>query len=743
MSFATLVKRVRAASSTSNVTSWNYQAPAPTADLDTAVTTGQRTIWLMVVTADGNPTITETNGTESWNKVGQVSNGTAVTSALFTLDSIAAWPAGSYPDFQVGSTASEQFSCVLYAYRITSGKVPQLLTATNSNGSSTNSDPAAVTNSSGAAQDVTVFVSRGGDSTVVASAAPTSYGNLSTQAGGGSNGASSNGADRQINIANAGTENPGVFTSASEQWACWTVGLYEYSSDPQIIGSPSASATTAASPTLSPITPIVPSASNSATTAANVTTTWPSPVTLVPSASASATTAASLTLSPITAITPSASNSAGTAANVLLGGVDITPSASASATTAASPTLTFSTPIAASASNSATTADSPLLLGVDIVPSASASATTAATVLLGGIDIVPSASASATTAASPTLAPKTPITPSASASATTAANVTISIVGGTALVPAASTSATYSGELYPNLIVDGGFAGAGWGFTTYGGTIAVTGGKLVATAGLGGARRFDVGAATSGKTYLVEFDIDSISSGAVLALYSNQLTADFTSAGTHGQYIVAGDNATYAELFFGTAMGDVPTTATVDNFSVRELGPVNFVFHSALEVQTAESQSFAANVTITPRWAATVQAAASASTAGSPTLSPQTPIVPSPAVSATTATFVSIFPKIIGSPGISATVAGSPTLAPKTPLVAQSAVSTSNAASPTITPRWSIFPNAANSASTSANIADLNHSFSINVLPGNELPVFYASLREHEQPVWPTSYVEL
>lgn len=100
--------------------------------------------------------------------------------------------------------------------------------SSNSNGSSTNSNPPSITNSSGASRDVTVVCTRSGDSTVVATAAPTNYSNLQTQAGGGTGGASTNTAERQINIANSGSEDPGTFTSASEQWACFTFGIYEY-----------------------------------------------------------------------------------------------------------------------------------------------------------------------------------------------------------------------------------------------------------------------------------------------------------------------------------------------------------------------------------------------------------------------------------------------------------------------------------------------------------------------------------
>src|SRR5690606_36955639 len=90
-----------------------------------------------------------------------------------------------------------------------------------SDGSSTNSDPPNL--SLGASQDALWIATRAGDSTVVATAAPTNFSNLQTQAGGGTSGASSNSAERSFT---GSSLDPGTFTSGSEQWVCSTLAIW-------------------------------------------------------------------------------------------------------------------------------------------------------------------------------------------------------------------------------------------------------------------------------------------------------------------------------------------------------------------------------------------------------------------------------------------------------------------------------------------------------------------------------------
>lgn len=224
MASPTVVRRYTAVSSTTNATSWT---PSWTRTLNTAISAGGVVRWYAFVTSDGNPTLTTSSA--GWTKVGQTSDATlAVTQALFWCETYGAYAASAEPALVISSAAaSEQFSAVVIAELAGSGKRLEHVVGTPSTGSSTNSNPGSITNSSGASQDFDVIASRGGDSTVVATVAPTNYSNLLTATGGGTNGASTNTAQRQITIANGVSEDPGTFTSATEQWVCYTVGVYE------------------------------------------------------------------------------------------------------------------------------------------------------------------------------------------------------------------------------------------------------------------------------------------------------------------------------------------------------------------------------------------------------------------------------------------------------------------------------------------------------------------------------------
>jgi hypothetical protein len=156
--------------------------------------------------SDGNPTCTDNSST--WTKLGQASNSTIVTGAIF-------WKRATGSDaLTITTSASEQSSHVVL--RVSSAGDP---TGTASNGSSTNSDPASHTTTSA---DILWIATRSGDSTVVATAAPVDYTGLQSQAAAGTGGASTNTAERKRTAA---TEDPGTFTSASEQWACWTLAI--------------------------------------------------------------------------------------------------------------------------------------------------------------------------------------------------------------------------------------------------------------------------------------------------------------------------------------------------------------------------------------------------------------------------------------------------------------------------------------------------------------------------------------
>lgn len=120
--------------------------------------------------------------------------------------------------------ASEQSTHISYA--IIGGRIFSNAGLTTLIGSSTNSDPPA-SHAVRITADHLVFVCRAGDATVQATAAPTNYTNLDTQTASGSTGASIAVARRELNITSGSTEDPGTFTSATEQWVCGTLIIEE------------------------------------------------------------------------------------------------------------------------------------------------------------------------------------------------------------------------------------------------------------------------------------------------------------------------------------------------------------------------------------------------------------------------------------------------------------------------------------------------------------------------------------
>lgn len=90
-------------------------------------------------------------------------------------------------------------------------------------GNSTNGDPPNVS-ITGAAQDCLFIAALCTDAQVVASAAPASYGNLTTKAATNSAGASVSVADRNLNAA---SDNPGTFTNTTEQWVAFSIAIPE------------------------------------------------------------------------------------------------------------------------------------------------------------------------------------------------------------------------------------------------------------------------------------------------------------------------------------------------------------------------------------------------------------------------------------------------------------------------------------------------------------------------------------
>lgn len=102
--------------------------------------------------------------------------------------------------------------------RISGAQGPFTGSSSISTSSSVNSDPPS--HNAGSAQDYLWVVTRLG-ATTVATAPPTGYSNLQTQANGSSL-PSVNTAERQLNAA---IQDPGTFTSPSGGWVCWTIAV--------------------------------------------------------------------------------------------------------------------------------------------------------------------------------------------------------------------------------------------------------------------------------------------------------------------------------------------------------------------------------------------------------------------------------------------------------------------------------------------------------------------------------------
>jgi hypothetical protein len=165
---------------------------------------------LVVFSVDGSPTISINTGVSgnNWNISTKVSYSTTVSSVYL-------WKIAEASNaLTLTTSAVEQSSHV--SFRIT-GAVHVF--GASASGSSTNSNPP-VDPAQWGTQDYLWIATRSGDSTIVATAAPANYLNLQTIAGAGTSGASTNTAERSIN---GSSEDPGTFTSLTEQWVAHTI----------------------------------------------------------------------------------------------------------------------------------------------------------------------------------------------------------------------------------------------------------------------------------------------------------------------------------------------------------------------------------------------------------------------------------------------------------------------------------------------------------------------------------------
>lgn len=165
-----------------------------------------------VFSVDENPTVT--TASSGWTKLGQASNGTAVTGAIFWK--LASGTTSAADALTLTTSNGQRSSHVTYRIRGATG-----ISGNSANNSSTNSNPPSHTASEAA---FLWIATRSGDDVTAATAPPTSYTYMETVPAGNAAGASTNTAYQVLGTATA-TQDPGAFTSATEQWVSWTLAI--------------------------------------------------------------------------------------------------------------------------------------------------------------------------------------------------------------------------------------------------------------------------------------------------------------------------------------------------------------------------------------------------------------------------------------------------------------------------------------------------------------------------------------
>lgn len=167
---------------------------------------------LVVFSVDGSPTISINTGVSgnNWTLGTKASYGTDVSGVYV-------WKIAEGSDaLTLTTSAAEQSSHI--ALRITGASSVQGASAT---GSSTNSNPPSLT-PSGGAMDYLWVATRSGDSTTVSSSPPSGYNNPQGLPGIGTSSASTNTAEK---LANLSSDDPGTFTTGTEQWVSFTLAV--------------------------------------------------------------------------------------------------------------------------------------------------------------------------------------------------------------------------------------------------------------------------------------------------------------------------------------------------------------------------------------------------------------------------------------------------------------------------------------------------------------------------------------
>lgn len=176
---------------------------------------------------DGVSTQSVSSGA-GWSFVDQITDGgTNVNLALFEFSVTVA---ATVADLTIAFGASQMAYVQFILIRPASGQTfATRILAKVAGGTTTNPNPPAVTNSSGASIDAIVLAAMAGDCgslTTGATAGPSGYSNFSSPNFGNTQGAVVGTADKAVTIANAASEDPGVYTRASEEWGAITVAYY-------------------------------------------------------------------------------------------------------------------------------------------------------------------------------------------------------------------------------------------------------------------------------------------------------------------------------------------------------------------------------------------------------------------------------------------------------------------------------------------------------------------------------------
>lgn len=161
-------------------------------------------------TTNSNSTVTTTAGT-GWNKLGQITGATgAPTTAVFwkILDG-------------VGDTPTLSFHDARWSYTVQRISGAAGVSGSSSRATSTNSNPASHNPGLGA-KDFLWLALRGAVNNTSPTAYPSGYSNGQNFTGVLSSRTNSQSCERERNAA---SEDPGVFTSVSAAWCCWTLAI--------------------------------------------------------------------------------------------------------------------------------------------------------------------------------------------------------------------------------------------------------------------------------------------------------------------------------------------------------------------------------------------------------------------------------------------------------------------------------------------------------------------------------------